>query len=134
MSKYKLSKNIKYRAEWFAAYGLDVEKNFLQAPVCECGCGEKAVLLLDDIKELFHFMYDVLMEYECEHCAIFAHSFDGNKYAAIKTDNDTDEPVLFFGVDEDYIDFFKEWDEELGLCCYGLLIEVNKGEWKVIET
>ena len=45
------NKLIKFIPEWFGIYGLDKEKNFLQAPVCECGCGGKAVLLLKDEKE-----------------------------------------------------------------------------------
>ena len=89
------NKLIKFRPEWFGAYGLDKDKNFLCAPVCECGCGEKAVLLLDN-QNLFSFMFNVLMENECNHCAIFAHAFDGNMYAALKVENKDDEPVMFF--------------------------------------
>ena len=54
------------------------------APVCECGCGGKGVLLLENNPELFGFMFNMLMENECNHCAIFAHAFDGNMYAALK--------------------------------------------------
>ena len=38
-------KKFNIRPEWFGAYGLDKEKNFMQAPTCECGCGGKGVLL-----------------------------------------------------------------------------------------
>ena len=44
---------IKFRPEWFGAYGLDKNKNFLQAPLCECGCGEKQVLYLRQRKICF---------------------------------------------------------------------------------
>lgn len=91
------NKLIKFRPEWFAAYGLDKEKNFMQSPVCECGCGEKPLLLLKENKELFGFMYNMLMENECEHCGLFAYGFDGTMYAAIKIENPSDDPVLFFG-------------------------------------
>ena len=90
------NKLIKFRPEWFEAYGLDKDKNFLCAPVCECGCGEKGVLLINDRKELFGFMHNVLMENECNHCAIFAHSFDDTMFVALKVDNETDKPILFF--------------------------------------
>ena len=46
-------KKFNIRPEWFGAYGLDKEKNFMQAPTCECGCGSKGVLLIDDQKDLF---------------------------------------------------------------------------------
>lgn len=123
---------IKFRPEWFDAYGLNREKNFLQAPVCECGCGEKTVLILKDKKELFDFMFNMLMENDCDHCAIFAHTLDDNMYTALKVENETDMPVLFFG-QKDSMTFFKEWDDELDLHCYGLLVETKRGHWKIIE-
>ena len=125
-------KNFNIIPEWFGAYGLDKEKNFLQAPTCECGCGGKAVLLLKDEKELFGFMYNVLMENECNHCAIFAHSFDDTMFAALKVDNETDDPILFFSQEEN-MTFFKEWDDELELHFYGLMVESQLCEWKIIE-
>lgn len=78
-------------------------------------------------------MFEVLMTYDCDRCAIFAHTFVGDKYVAIKSANNTNEPVLFFQTDEDYIDFFEDWADELDLCCYGLMTEVKPGEWKIIE-
>ena len=51
-------KKFNIRPEWFGAYGLDKEKNSMQAPTCECGCGSKGVLLIDNRKDLFRFMYD----------------------------------------------------------------------------
>ena len=125
-------KNFNIIPEWFGAYGLDKEKNFLQAPTCECGCGGKAVLLLKDEKELFGFMFNVLIDHECNHCAIFARRNDGYMYAALKVENETDDPVLFFG-QEDNNNFFNVWDDELDLHCYGLLVETKNGEWKIIE-
>ena len=47
---------------------------------------------------------------------------------------DEDEtPVKFFGAKDDYMEFFQEWDGEVGFHCYGLMIETKIGEWKVIE-
>lgn len=128
------NKLIKFRPEWFAAYGLDKEKNFLQSPVCECGCGGKmSVLLLKDTQDLFGFMFNMLMENDCFHCGLFAHAFNGNMYVALKVENESDEPVLFFGIEQTDMNFFKEWDDEVNLHCYGLIIETNKGKWKIIE-
>ena len=124
---------IKFRPEWFSAYGLDKNKNFLQSPLCECGCGEKMSLVLKDIKDLFQFMYAMLMENDCNHCGIFAYAFDGSMYTALKVDNETDDSVLFFQIKESDLGFFREWDDELELHCYGLIIETRKGLWKIIE-
>ena len=124
---------IKFRPEWFSAYGLDKNKNFLQSPLCECGCGEKMSLVLEDIKDLFQFMYAMLMENDCNHCGIFAYAFDGSMYTALKVENETDDPVLFFQIKESDLGFFREWDDELELHCYGLIIETQRGLWKIIE-
>ena len=124
---------IKFRPEWFSAYGLDKNKNFLQSPLCECGCGEKMSLVLEDIKDLFQFMHAMLMENDCNHCGIFAYAFDGSMYAALKVENETDDPVLFFQIKESDLGFFREWDDELELHCYGLIIETQRGLWKIIE-
>ena len=124
---------IKFRPEWFGAYGLDKDKNFLQAPLCECGCGEKMSLVLEDIKDLFQFMSMMLMENDCNYCGIFAYAFDGSMYTALKIENETDDPVLFFQIKESDLGFFREWDDELGLHCYGLIIETQRGLWKIIE-
>lgn len=132
----------KFRNESFAGYGLNKFKNFIQSPICECGCGGKCSLLLKNREELFGFMYNLLMDNECDCCAIFAHAYDGDMYAAIKCmsdeedidmDNEDETPVKFFGAKDDYMEFFQEWDGEVGFHCYGLMIETKKGEWKVIE-
>lgn len=104
----------------------------MQAPTCECGCDGKGVLLINDRKELFGFMHNVLMENECNHCAIFAHSFDDTMFVALKVDNETDKPILFFSQEEN-MTFFKEWYDELKLHCYGLMVESQPGKWKIIE-
>ena len=124
---------IKFRLEWFGAYGLDKNKNFLQAPLCECGCGEKTSLVLETKEDLFQFMNVMLMENDCNHCAIFAHAFDGSMYATLKVENESGDPVLLFKVEESDLGFFKEWDNELDLHCYGLIIETKNGLWKIIE-
>ena len=125
---------IKFRLEWFGAYGLDKNKNFLQAPLCECGYGEKTSLVLETKEDLFQFMNVMLMENDCNHCAIFAHAFDGSMYATLKVENESGDPVLLFKVEESDLGFFKEWDNELDLHCYGLIIETKNGLWKIIGS
>lgn len=78
-------------------------------------------------------MCNMLLDNDCNHCGIFAHSFDGSMYVALKVGEDDEDPVKFFGIEETDMEFFKEWDDELDLHCYGLMIESNHGEWKIIE-
>lgn len=109
-------------------------RNFLFAPECECGCGGKGTLLLDDVQELFAFMNDMLIDYDCEQSAIFAHAYDDSMYAAIKNfDEEGNVDVKFFGIKETDMEFFAEWDGELRFCCYGLMIESKPGEWDIVE-
>lgn len=136
----KLIKN-KFRAKCFEAYGLNNFRNFLSAPECDCGCGGKAKLVLEDTKELFGFMNTMLAEHDCNQCAIFAHAYNDEMFAAIKVDDvegyyesDPEEyPIKFFGIKTTDMEFFKEWDAEVGLHCYGLLIQDMKGNWEIIE-
>ena len=128
----------KFRNESFAGYGLNKFKNFMSTPECDCGCGSKGKLLIKENEELFGFMNAILMDNECDCCAIFAHAYDENMYVAIKCiydDEELDEdetPVKFFGVKND-MDFFQEMDAQIGLHCYSLMIETKQGEWKIIE-
>ena len=129
----------KFRNESFAGYGLNKFKNFMQAPKCDCGCGGDCKIILKETNDLFGFMNQVLMDNECDCCAIFAHTYDEKMYAAIKCiyegkEVNEDETIVdFFGVDND-LEFFQEIDAKIGLHCYGLMIETEKGKWKVIEN
>lgn len=122
-----------FRPEWFSAYGLDKEKNFILSPECPCGCGGKALLLLKERQDLFGFAYEMLMENECQHCGIFAHCIDGSMYIFLKIEDETDESIMIMSIDETDMDFFHDLDEKIELHCIGLLIEVNYGQWKIIE-
>ena len=136
-------KIVKVRAKCFESYGLNKFRNFLAAPECECGCGHKGHLILEDEEALFGFMYDMLSDIECSRAAIFAHAYDDKMYAAIKVmddDYDFDEeydpdenPIKFFGINDTDMDFFREWDGEIRLCCYGLMIQRHDGNWDIIE-
>jgi hypothetical protein len=127
-----------FRPEWFSAYGLDKEKNFLQSPVCECecGCGGKCVILLDDFDALTGFAVNVLMENDCDHCAIFTHGIDDKLYAFVKMLDEDDEIVISYIMCDEGADFgfFKSIDDEFEFHCYGLLIETQIGQWKIIEN
>ena len=132
----------KFRNEYFAAYGLNKFKNFLNAPICECGCGNKTHILLKDDEALLNLTGQLLSEHDCENCAIFAHSYDNKLYATVKClefdeeDDDYEDGevvIRLLGTTDDNLTFFQELDAEFGFHCYGLMIETKKGEWKIIE-
>ena len=54
-------------------------------------------------------------------------------YSALKVENETGDPILLFMIEETNLGFVKEWDDELDLHCYGLIIETKNGLWKIIE-
>lgn len=113
---------VRFRPEWFEAYGLDKEKNFLKAPECACGCGSKCRILLKNQTELLGFMGAMLEENDCMHCAMFAHAFDGKMYAVIKSehiDTETDEPVLFFMNEKTEMDFSADGTASLDFTVMG---------------
>lgn len=132
--------NYKFRNEYFAAYGLNKFRNFLSAPECECGCGEKASVILKTKENLFGFLGGMLSENDCDQCAIFAYGFNGQLYAGLKyvtwdEENDTEKvEMTVLSTDEENLEFFQEVDAEFGLHCYGLIIETKSGQWKIIEN
>lgn len=135
----------KFRNKSFEGYGLNKFRNFLSAPECDCGCGGKGNLILDDVQDLFGFAYNVLADNECGCCAIFAHGMDDKMWAIIKLEDpsenydyekkyDPDEnPISFLGIDETDYEFFRELDAECNLHCYGLLVQNVNGSWDIVE-
>lgn len=136
-----MKNEIKFRAKCFEAYGLNKFRNFMSAPVCECGCGGKGSLVLEDTKAMFGFAHTMLVEHDCNRCAVFAHAYNDEMFAIVKLDdvdgydttNPEEYPVKFFGIKETDVDFFKEFDAEFGLHCYGLIIQNHNGSWDIIE-
>ena len=125
-------KIIKFNSNTFKSYGLDKNKNFIQAPMCECRCGSKCNIILENKEEILGFMFEILMNNDCEHCGIFAHGINC-EYIALKVENETDEPIMFLGTEGTDKNVFSEIDKEFQLHCYGLIVETKIGEWEVIE-
>ena len=46
----------------FEKCGLNIEKNFLQAPICECGCGGKASIVLNSQSDVSQFCGSCYLE------------------------------------------------------------------------
>lgn len=127
----KLVKKNRFENITFAELGLDEEFNFLEAPYCDCGCGNKMLLVIDDIQQ---FCGDMLFEDECDWCGLFVIRLNGTVLVALKT-GCTEEDINFMEMKVPHGNYKNIGDifEEMELDEYGLLVEVRKGEYKIIE-
>lgn len=118
----------------FDMCGLDKEKNFLQAPLCECGCGNYMDICAydDEITDICEQLVEVN---DCNHCGVFSITSRNNCVFALKMyDDETDEVVIdVFQKDviNDYGDIGKIADE-LELHCYGLLVCKKPGLYRIV--
>lgn len=113
---------------------LDKEKNFLQAPICECGCGGYMdICAYDD--EISDICEQIVEANDCNHCGIFAITSRNNCIFALKMyDDEVDEVVINafqkYAID-DYGDIGKIANE-LELHCYGLLVCKKPGLYRIV--
>lgn len=115
----------------FASCGLDKRNNFLQAPICPCGCGHYANLILKTRQDLYNFMGTMLENHECNHCAIFTLCKDGSAVMAVKLE----DGIKIYGVNENEKSTKKiiaEINEDIQFHCYGLLEQVDTESYKII--
>lgn len=110
--------------------GLDADYNILTAPTCKCGCNEKACLVLESDDEVEDFCVQMLSEDDCGYSGIFYMFEDGLIRGVIRAGDD----LYGFTFDKLY-DYgnFGEFVKESGLHCYGVLVEVDDGLWKIVE-
>lgn len=112
--------------------GLDPEWNFMQAPECECGCGEKCSICLKNDDETLSFCKTMVYENnECNKCAVFAITRENVLLGAIKQDDD-----IYCFASKDPIEYMSDIGEifnELGLHCYGLIVWNSEGLYRIVE-
>lgn len=127
----KLVKKNRFENITFAELGLEEEFNFLEAPYCDCGCGKKMQLVIDDIQQ---FCGDMLFEDECDWCGLFVIRLNGTILVTLKT-GCTEEDIHFAELEVPHGNYENIGDifDELELDGYGVLVEVKKGEYKIIE-
>ena len=118
----------------FDMCGLDVEKNMLFSPLCECGCGKKMDLCLETVDDIEDFCAAIVSDSDCKCCACFAISCDNEIYCAVRYG----ETIYQAHTDTlDYIEHLKysigRMVRELDLHCYGLIVEKEPGVWKIVE-
>ena len=125
----KLVKKNRFENITFTELGLDEDFNFLEAPCCECG--NKMTLETDDIQQ---FCGDMLYEDECDWCGLFVIRLKGTVLVTLKT-GCTEEDINFMEMKVPHGNYKNIGDifDEMELHKYGLLVEVRKGEYKIIE-
>lgn len=134
MDKIKL----KTRTVRFEDCGLDSECNILQAPKCECGCGEYANLVLKTHQDVVDLCYGLLEDQECCHCAIFVMNKDNTVTLGYKTEDEDDDiisRVVTLGSPEKtdtYIDVVKELQNQFRFHCYGLMEQCDDDLYRII--
>ena len=114
----------------FDMCGLDKERNMLCAPVCECGCGGKANLILETKEDVADLCGQLVYEDDCNYCGVFAIFRNGVFVGAIC--NEGDVTTFKFKNKADYKEI-GQVAAELRLHCYGLIVETMDGSWKIIE-
>ena len=115
----------------FEFYGLDVENNLLQAPICQCGCGSYAHLVLKDDDDVFCFMYMMLEEEECGHCGIFSFKGDG-EYMLIGLKLDGEIQCYTAKNTGNVKGSLNGIQDELELHCYGILEQVDDESYRIV--
>lgn len=121
----------------FADCGLDIENNILNAPICECGCGNYMNICLEDKQDATDFCYSILDDEEdlidCDHCAVFIMFKDNSVIMGCKTE---DAGVQVFElIDEECglgIDIVRELQYGFQFHCYGLLEEIRDGSFRIV--
>lgn len=112
-------------------FGLDPEFNMLFAPTCDCGCGGKMNICLEDRDDVLGFCYGMLNEIDCDWCAMFAID-ENNKMIGVIKDGDEFE---FIGTKEPVDDYgmIGELFDGMQLHMYGVIVNVGDGLYKIVE-
>lgn len=115
----------------FGKCGLDIERNFIQAPLCECGCGGKASIALNSQSDVSRFCGQMCAENDCNQCAVFAINKDNSFIGAIKFGDDI-QIIGSTGFLDDY-ETLGEIADEFELHCYGLICWIDDNLYDVVE-
>lgn len=112
-------------------FGLDPEYNMLCAPVCECGCGEKMNVLLENDDDIYDFCYELVDAQDCNYCVVFAINEKNEMLGAIKYDGEI-HCIKLKNISEDYLQVGGMFND-LELHQYGIIVCVGDGEYKILE-
>ena len=115
----------------FDFFGLDPELNMLCAPECECGCGGKMNIVLEDAEAIKDFCGSIAADADLDYCAVFVLTASDEMYAAIRDENAI-TLIKADNISDDY-GLLEEIVEDFDLDAFGLLVEVDDGLFKIIE-
>ena len=104
-------------------FGLDRKKNMLKAPRCDCGCGAKLELVLDE-DEVIDYIANVLARVKSEWCAIIIIRPDKSALIVHRCENDIEAHELVMHSWQWFGDTVKEAEFDL----WGVLLE--NGEYE----
>ena len=118
----------------FDTCGLDIKKNFLQAPLCECGCGNYIDICAydDEIADICGSFAEVN---DCNHCGVFAITSKNDCVFALKMFDEDVEDVVITILRKDGITDYRNIGhiaDELELHCYGLLVCKEPGLYRIV--
>lgn len=118
----------------FDMCGLDIEKNFLHAPLCECGCGGYCDICAydDEIADVCANLADVN---DCDYCGVFAITSKNECIFALKMYDDEEDDIMTTVFRKELDDGYKsigEIADKLQLHCYGLLVCKGNGTYKIV--
>lgn len=110
---------------------LNIDRNFLQAPDCECGCGGKMNVVLRDQDEIVTFCGQMCYDNDCEQCAVFAVTDENKLIAAIKLGGEI-EAIQSRVPLKDYKEIGK-LAVGFDLHCYGLIVQSSHDSYRIVE-
>lgn len=117
----------------FHMCGLDKEKNFLESPQCECGCGGKGYLIINNKEDATDLAWQLVADNDCNCCAVFVILEDNSMVFAYRHGEGVDNISVYkTNKTEDYSDIGSVADE-LGLHCYGLITHVKGNQYSIVE-
>ena len=116
----------------FSDYGLNKYRNFLCDP--EVDDGSETRIILNTQEDVLNFVHEMLIDEECDKTALFSHGL-GKMFIGVKRCNPDGslcvEHMVCEGIN---MEFFQEMDGEMLFDCYGLIVEVEPGQWKIEEN
>lgn len=119
----------------FKDFGLDAELNFLESPLCECGCGSRLDIILKSNEDIRDFIVGMISENECNQCAVFVLKKDDTMLFGFSQEND-DEIQTYeakFDFEDDVLNYdISELINTIHAHMYGILIEKEPGLFKIL--
>lgn len=119
----------------FADCGLDIENNILQAPTCDCGCGNYMNIILEDKQDVANFIGTMLEETECNWSALFVLLQDNSLMFGFKIDEDEIKIMELKSKDENEmnVDIVRDLHSFYDFHCYGLIEqERDKESFRIV--